>query len=227
MSTTSNKFLFFQNQQQQQVKMHKNLQNDFNTLKNSLNSEHEIYQYDDDICKKLLGEPENFSLRHIKGKLQINKSSDYSSNTNQETSRKIYNDSENNMPILDFSAYPQYSSYFYEQQLNDNEFKVNFRPSNFLNKSRFQSNENAYIHLPHSKLNYQNESSFYYQELQKIQIEQLQNSKKILAQPKNHFEQDNISSTPIVNKRTLSQPSNPMVKKIKLCKPSNLFSIFN
>lgn len=74
-----------------------------------------------DACIQTLGleEPDNQSLRHINGKLQINKSI-YSKITNSETFIM-----ENNLPILDYSA----------ANLEQEDLKVNFRPSNFLTKT--------------------------------------------------------------------------------------------
>lgn len=199
--------------------MKQNCNNDFNTLINPLKSDHGIYQ-SNDACMQTLGldEPENSSLRHINGKIQINKSSNYLlHNNNQETRIKTNENPDKYLPVLDFSSYTQGSSYFYEKQqsklVNDqldcgeDELKVNFRPSNFLNKSQFQSKK-AYLHI-----NNHCESNFYYQQKkqqqQNIQKDQFKMNNKLLMQSISQFKQEKISSTHVVYNKLLCRPLDP------------------
>jgi hypothetical protein len=164
--------------------------------------------FHNDACIQTLGleEPENASLRHINGKLQINKSSIYSK-INSETLIKMNNE-RYNLPVLDFSAKKlqqqqnNYSVNYYQQQqqqqqqqqiIDDNELKVNFRPSNFLCKNNFI--------MPNQNNNYYNQQNqFYHSKLliQPVINSQQQHEALVVCTP----------STPIIQTRSRSRPAN-------------------
>jgi len=162
--------------------------------------------FHNDACIQTLGleEPENASLRHINGKLQINKSSIYSK-INSETLIKMNNE-RYNLPVLDFSAKKlqqqhNYSVNYYQQQqqqqqqqqiIDDNELKVNFRPSNFLCKNNFI--------MPNQNNNYYNQQNQFYHSKLLIQpvINSQQHEALVVCTP----------STPIIQTRSRSRPAN-------------------